>query len=75
LPSVRSSARAEGECDTNFVVSLSRGRLQPHIAEALRQVVGLYGVGANGMRVGSGFTVGMFGAVVGLRWSLGLGRA
>ena len=37
------------------------------------------GVGANGMRIGSGFTVGLFGAVVGLfgavvglRWSLGL---
>jgi len=36
------------------------------------QVVGLYGVGANGMRIGSGITVGLFGAVVGLRWSLGL---
>ena len=36
------------------------------------QVIGLYGVGANGMRIGSGFTVGLFGAVVGLRWSLGL---
>ncbi|HTU03993.1 MAG TPA: MFS transporter [Trebonia sp.] len=36
------------------------------------QVVGLYGVGANGMRLGSGFTVGLFGAVVGLRVSLGL---
>jgi MFS family permease len=36
------------------------------------QVVGLYGVGANGMRLGSGFTVGIFGAVVGLRVSLGL---
>jgi MFS family permease len=35
------------------------------------QVVGLYGVGANGMRLGSGFTVGFFGAVVGLRVSLG----
>jgi MFS family permease len=36
------------------------------------QVVGLYGVGANGMRLGSGFTVGFFGAVVGLRVSLGV---
>jgi MFS family permease len=36
------------------------------------QVVGLYGVGANGMRIGSGLTVGVFGAVVGLRASLGL---
>jgi len=36
------------------------------------QVVGLYGVGANGLRLGSGFTVGFFGAVVGLRVSLGV---
>jgi len=36
------------------------------------QVIGLYGVGANGMRIGSGLTVGVFGAVVGLRASLGL---
>jgi len=39
------------------------------------QVVGLYGVGANGMRLGSGFTVGLFGALVGLRVSLGLSAA
>ena len=39
------------------------------------QVMGVYGVGANGMRIGSGFTVGLFGAVVGLRWSLGLSAA
>jgi MFS family permease len=36
------------------------------------QVVGLYGVGANGLRLGSGITVGFFGAVVGLRVSLGV---
>jgi MFS family permease len=36
------------------------------------QVVGVYGVGANGMRIGSGSTVGIFGAIVGLRLSLGL---
>jgi len=36
------------------------------------QVIGLYGVGANGLRLGSGFTVGFFGAVVGLRVSLGV---
>jgi len=39
------------------------------------QVVGVYGVGANGMKIGSGFTVGVFGAVVGLRVSLGLSAA
>ncbi len=36
------------------------------------QVIGVYGVGANGMRIGSGFTVGLFGAAVGLRTALGL---
>lgn len=40
--------------------------------ETRGQVVGLYGVGANGMRIGSGFTVGILGAAVGLRLSLGL---
>jgi MFS family permease len=37
------------------------------------RVVGLYGVAANGLRLGSGFTVGLFGAAVGvgaaLTWS------
>jgi MFS family permease len=35
------------------------------------QVIGAYGVGANGMRIGSGFTVGLFGAAIGLRSALG----
>jgi hypothetical protein len=35
-------------------------------------VIGVYGVGANGMRMGSGFTVGLLGAAVGLRTALGL---
>jgi len=39
------------------------------------QVIGLYGVSANGMRIGSGFTVGLLGTVIGLRWSLGLSAA
>ena len=30
------------------------------------QVIGVYGVGANGMRIGSGFTVGLFGTVMGI---------
>ena len=34
------------------------------------RVVGLYGVAANGLRLGSGFTVGLLGAVVGLGSSL-----
>jgi MFS family permease len=39
------------------------------------QVIGVYGVGANGMRIGSGFTVGLFGAAVGLRPALGWSAA
>jgi MFS family permease len=35
------------------------------------QVIGVYGVGANGMRMGSGVTVGLFGAAIGLRPALG----
>jgi MFS family permease len=39
------------------------------------QVIGVYGVGANGMRIGSGITVGFLGAALGLRpalaWSAG----
>ena len=30
---------------------------------------------ANGLRAGSGFTVGLLGAVVGVHWSLGLSSA
>ena len=36
------------------------------------QVVGVYGVSANGLRMGSGVTVGFLGGLVGLRTSLGL---
>jgi hypothetical protein len=36
------------------------------------RVVGLYGMSANGLRAGSGFTVGLLGAAIGIRWSLGL---
>ncbi|MGH3167157.1 MAG: MFS transporter [Trebonia sp.] len=36
------------------------------------QVVGVYGVFANGLRMGSGVTVGFLGGLVGLRVSLGL---
>ena len=39
------------------------------------QVIGVYGVGANGMRLGSGFTVGLFGAAIGLRPALGWSAA
>ncbi len=39
------------------------------------RIVGLYGVSANGLRAGSGFTVGLLGAVIGIHWSLGLSAA
>jgi MFS family permease len=39
------------------------------------QVLGVYGTGANGMRIGSGFTVGLFGAAIGLRPALALSSA
>src|SRR5690606_6915055 len=42
----------------------SRGRL-----------VGLFNTSVNGLRVGSGVTVGFLGAVIGIHWSLGLSAA
>jgi hypothetical protein len=35
------------------------------------RVIGLYGMSANGPRAGSGFTVGLLGAAIGVHWSLG----
>jgi MFS family permease len=39
------------------------------------RVIGLYGVSANGLRAGSGFTVGLLGAAIGIRLSLGFSAA
>jgi MFS family permease len=39
------------------------------------QVIGVYGTAANGMRIGSGFTVGLAGAAIGLRPALALSAA
>jgi MFS family permease len=36
------------------------------------RVLGVYGMSSGGMRAGSGFTVGLAGAAVGIHWSLGL---
>jgi MFS family permease len=36
------------------------------------RVLGVYGVSANGLRAGSGFTVGLLGAPLGVHWSLAL---
>lgn len=39
------------------------------------RVIGVYNMSANGLRFGSGITVGLFGAVVGIHWSLALSAA
>ncbi|RZS89634.1 putative MFS family arabinose efflux permease [Motilibacter rhizosphaerae] len=39
------------------------------------QVIGVYGMSANGLRAGSGFTVGLLGSAIGVHWSLGLSAA
>jgi MFS family permease len=39
------------------------------------RVIGVYGMSASGLRFGSGITVGLFGAIVGIHWSLGLSSA
>jgi MFS family permease len=39
------------------------------------QVIGVYGMSANGLRAGSGFTVGLLGSALGVHWSLGLSAA
>ena len=54
-------------------MSIGQTIVQLRAAPADRgRVVGLYGVSANGLRAGSGFTVGILGAAVGIHWSLGL---
>lgn len=39
------------------------------------RVLGVYGTAANGLRFGSGVTVGLLGAAIGVHWSLGLSAA
>jgi MFS family permease len=39
------------------------------------RVIGLYGMSASGLRAGSGFTVGLLGAAIGVHWSLGFSAA
>jgi MFS family permease len=39
------------------------------------RVLGVYGMSSGGLRAGSGFTIGLFGAAVGIHWSMGLSAA
>jgi MFS family permease len=39
------------------------------------RVIGVYNVSANGLRAGSGITVGVLGQAIGVHWSLGLSSA
>jgi MFS family permease len=39
------------------------------------RVIGLYSMSANGLRFGSGITVGFLGGLIGVHWSLGLSSA
>lgn len=43
--------------------------------ESRGRLIGLFNTALNGMRVGSGISVGFFGAVVGIHWSLGISAA
>ena len=57
-------------------MSIGQTIVQLRAAPADRgRVVGLYGVSANGLRAGSGFTVGILGAAIGIHASLALSAA
>jgi MFS family permease len=57
-------------------MSIGQTIVQLRAAPADRgRVVGLYGVSANGLRAGSGFTVGILGVAVGIHASLGFSAA
>ena len=43
--------------------------------ESRGRLIGLFNTSLNGMRVGSGVTVGFLGALIGIQWSLGLSAA
>jgi MFS family permease len=56
--------------------SMSQALVQMEAPEASRgAIIGLFNTSINGMRVGSGLTVGFVGALVGVHWSLGLAAA
>jgi MFS family permease len=57
-------------------MSIGQTIVQLRAAPADRgRVVGLYGVSANGLRAGSGFTVGILGVAIGIHASLGYSAA
>jgi len=57
-------------------MSIGQTIVQLRAAPADRgRVIGLYGVSANGLRTGSGFTVGILGAAIGIHASLGFSAA
>ena len=41
-------------------------------AEKRGRIVGVYTMASNGLRAGSGFSIGLVGGVIGIHWSLGL---
>jgi MFS family permease len=43
--------------------------------EGRGQLIGLFNTSLNGLRVGSGVTVGFLGALIGIHWSLGVSAA
>ena len=43
--------------------------------ESRGRLIGLFNTSLNGLRVGSGVTVGFLGALIGIQWSLGLSAA
>jgi hypothetical protein len=55
---------------------MSQALVQMEAPEANRgAIIGLFNTSINGLRVGSGLTVGFLGAIVGVHWSLGLASA
>ena len=56
--------------------SMAQALVQIQAPEANRgAIIGLFNTSINGLRVGSGLTVGFVGALVGVHWSLGLAAA
>jgi MFS family permease len=41
-------------------------------AETRGRIVGVYNMAANGLRAGSGLSIGLLGGLIGIHWSLGL---